>query len=75
MEPSRMRFHAKYVSAAEAGDYYQVSFETEDPSDDATNPPGLDCPYLIIQRQFEIPDGGLCCRGTEGVQHELKVVS
>jgi hypothetical protein len=47
-----MQFHAKYVSAAEAGDYYQVSFETEDPGDDATNPPGLDSPYLIIQRQL-----------------------
>jgi hypothetical protein len=55
-----MRFHAKYVSADDAGDYYQVSFETEDPSDDATDPPGLDSPYLIIQRQFETPDGGRC---------------
>ena len=27
-----MLFHAKYVSAVEAGDYYQVSFETEDPA-------------------------------------------
>jgi hypothetical protein len=60
MEPSLMRFHAKYVSAAEAGDYYQVSFETEDPGDDATDLPGLDSPYLIIQRQFETPDGGRC---------------
>ncbi len=59
MEPSLMRFHAKYVSAAEAGDYYQVSFETEDPGD-AIDPPGLDSPYLIIQRQFETPDGGRC---------------
>ena len=57
---SLTRFHAKYVSAAEAGDYYQVSFETEDPDDDATDPPGLDTPYLIIQRQFERPDGGRC---------------
>jgi hypothetical protein len=56
-----MRFHAKYVSAAEAGDYYQVSFETEDDSsDDATDPPEPDSPYLIIQRQFETPDGGRC---------------
>jgi hypothetical protein len=55
-----MRFHAKYVSAAEAGDYYQVSFETEDPGDDATDSPWLDGPYLIIQRQFETPDGGRC---------------
>ncbi len=55
-----MRFHAKYVSAAEAGDYCQVSFQTEDPGDDATDPPGLDRPYLIVQREFEIPDGGRC---------------
>ena len=60
MEPSLMRFHAKYVAAAEAGDYCQVSFETEDPGDDATDPPELDSPYLIIQRQFETPDGGRC---------------
>ena len=60
MERRLMRFHAKYVSAAEAGDYYQVSFETEDPGDDATDPPGPDSPYLIIQRQFETPDGGRC---------------
>lgn len=60
MEPSLMRFHAKYVSAAEAGDYYQVSFQTEDPSDDAPAPPGLDSPYLIIQRQFETADDGRC---------------
>jgi len=59
-EPSLMRFHAKYVSAAEAGDYYQVSFETDDPGDATTDPPGPDSPYLIIQRQFESPDGGRC---------------
>ena len=55
-----MQFHAKYVSAAEAGDYYQVSFETEDPGNDAPDPPEPDSPYLIIQRQFETPDGGRC---------------
>ncbi len=55
-----MRFHAKYVSASEAGDYYQVSFETEDPGDDTTDRLGPDGPYLIIQRQFESPDGGRC---------------
>jgi len=60
MEPSRMRFHAKYVSAAEAGDYHQVSFDTEDPGDDVTDPPNLDSPYLIIQRQFETMDAGQC---------------
>ena len=60
METSLMKFHAKYVSAAEAGDYYQVSFDAEDPGDDATDSPGVDSPYLIIQRQFETPDGGRC---------------
>jgi hypothetical protein len=60
MEPSLMRFHAKCVSAAEAGDYYQVSFDTEDPGDDVTDPPGLDSRYLVIQRQFETPDDGRC---------------
>jgi hypothetical protein len=60
MESSLMRFHAKYVSAAETGDYYQVSFETEDPGDDVTDPPGLVRPYFIIQRQFETPGDGRC---------------
>jgi hypothetical protein len=55
-----MRFHAKYVSAAEAGDYYQLSLETEGPGDEATDPPGPESPCLIIQRQFETPDGGRC---------------
>jgi hypothetical protein len=55
-----MRFHAKYVSASEAGDYYQVSFDTEDPGEDSTDPRGPDRPYLIIQRQFETLDGGQC---------------
>ena len=58
--PSLMRFHAKYVSASEAGDYYEVSFDTEDPGEDSTDPRGPDRPYLIIQRQFETPDGGQC---------------
>jgi hypothetical protein len=55
-----MRFHAKYVSAAEAGDYYQVSFDAEDPGEESTDSRGPDGPYLIIQRQFETPDGGQC---------------
>ncbi len=55
-----MRFHAKYVSASEAGDYYQVSFDTEDPGEDSTDPREPDRPYLIIQRQFETLDGGQC---------------
>jgi hypothetical protein len=53
-----MRFHAKYVSTSEPGDYCQVSFDTEDPVENSTDPRGQDRPYLIIQRQFETLDGG-----------------
>jgi hypothetical protein len=54
-----MRFRAKYVSASESGDYYQVAFENTDPAGDA-DVDGPDSPYLLIQRQFEDPDGGRC---------------
>jgi len=52
-----MRFRAKYVSASENGDYYQVAFENADPAGDAADAVGPDSPYLLIQRQFEDPDG------------------
>ncbi|TMB70734.1 MAG: hypothetical protein E6J54_13625 [Deltaproteobacteria bacterium] len=55
-----MRFRAKYVSASENGDYYQVTFENTDPAGDAADMDGPDSPYLLIQRQFEDPDGGRC---------------
>ena len=42
-----MKFHANYVSTSVSGDYYQALFEEE-----STQP---DSPYLLIQRQFEIP--------------------
>jgi len=40
----------KHASAAEAGDYYQVSFDDDD------DPDSIDGRYLLIQRQFEFPD-------------------
>ena len=49
-----MRFHANHVSTSVSGDYYQVMFEERE---DSTEP---DSPYLLIQRQFEMPDGGEC---------------
>jgi len=49
-----MQFHANHVSTSVAGDYYQAMFEA---SEDSTDP---DSPYLLIQRQFEMPDGGEC---------------
>ena len=49
-----MQFHANHVSTSVSGDYYQAVFEaSEDTSDPAS-------PYLLIQRQFESPDGGRC---------------
>ena len=46
------KLHAKHVSASEkGGEYFQVMFEEEWESDKA---------YFLIQRQFEMPDGGSC---------------
>ncbi len=55
-----MNLHASYISADEFdGLYFQVSFDTRDPDDDFELPaPGQ--PYLLIQRQFEDEDGGVC---------------
>src|ERR1700730_17920724 len=49
-----MRFQANYVSISVSGDYYQAMFAAEEDTDDP------DSPYLLIQRQFEMPDGGRC---------------
>jgi hypothetical protein len=49
-----MRFQANHISTSVAGDYYQVMFEAEDDSADPASP------YLLIQRQFEMPDAGEC---------------
>lgn len=46
------RFHAKYVSASESGgDYFQVLFKEKKDADKA---------YLLLQRQFEMPNRGHC---------------
>ena len=45
-----MRINLDCVSASEAGDYFQVSFETEHDDDGA---------YVIVQRQFEDPGDDL----------------
>ena len=51
-----MYFHANYVSTSVSadGDYYQAMFEAEQDADD------LDSPYLLIERQFEVPDDNWC---------------
>src|SRR6266581_1004912 len=53
--------HANHVSIAESGgEYFQVSFDSEAPSDDDFDLSGPDHPYLVVQRQFEDDDGGVC---------------
>ena len=46
-----MKIRLDHVSAFESGDYFQVLFEAEEDGDGA---------YVLIQRQFEDHDGGLC---------------
>jgi len=56
-----LRLHANHVSVGESGDeYFQVSFDSEAPSDDDYDLSGPDHPYLVVQRQFEDDDGGVC---------------
>jgi hypothetical protein len=56
-----MKFYAKHVSVGEFDDqYFQVSFNSEPPSEDDMDLSGSDHPYLIVQRQFEDDDGGVC---------------
>jgi hypothetical protein len=50
-----MKIHVGYVSPSEAGDYYQVLFEERDPDSEQDSPDGK---YLLVQRQFEMPDEG-----------------
>ena len=56
-----MRFHAKYVSAGgSGGEYFAVSFDNENPSNDEFELSDDEDLYLIVQRQFEDDDGGVC---------------
>jgi len=51
--PENVReLHCRYVSVSEGGgEYFQVLFGKTQDSDEA---------YLVVQRQFEMPDGGEC---------------
>ena len=55
-----MRFHAPSVSASANGDYYQLWFGPEESDEDEADPYEVKGPYLIVQKQFEMPDGGRC---------------
>jgi hypothetical protein len=56
-----MRFHASDVSVGESCDeYLEVSFDCEPPDVDDFDPSVHDSPDLVVQRQFEDDDGGVC---------------
>jgi len=56
-----LKLHANHVSVGESGgEYFQVSFDSEAPEDDDLDLSGPEHPYLLVQRQFEDDDGGVC---------------
>jgi hypothetical protein len=56
-----LKLQTTYVSVDELdGQYFQVSFRTEEPSADLDLSAPMKPPYLLIQRQFEDNDGGVC---------------
>jgi hypothetical protein len=55
-----LRFHAPVASASASGDYYQLSFGPEESDEAEADPYVVSGPYLIVQRQFEMPDRGRC---------------
>ena len=57
-----MRFHAPSVSASADGDYYQLSFGPLENGEAEDDPYDVRGPYLIVQRQFEMPDQGRCSK-------------
>jgi len=56
-----LRLHASHVSIEESGgEFFQVSFDSEVRSEDDFDLSEPDHPYLLVQRQFEDNDGGVC---------------
>ena len=55
-----MKLQATYVSVGDFdGRYFEVSFDSEDPGADLDLSAPMK-PYLLLQRQFEDYDGGVC---------------
>ena len=55
-----MQLYARYVTVGDFDDqYFQVSFDNEHPAADY-DPNAPIRPYLLLQRQFEDEDGGVC---------------
>jgi hypothetical protein len=56
----RVQFRATSVSASADGDYYQLWLGPTESNEEKADPHELKGPYLIVQRQFEMYDGGQC---------------
>ncbi len=56
----RVQFHAPSVSASADGDYYRLWLGLTESYEENADPHEMKGPYLIVQRQFEMPDGGQC---------------
>ena len=53
-----MRLHANHVSIEESGgEFFQVWFDSEARGEDGLDLSEPDCPYFLVQRQFEDDDG------------------
>jgi len=55
-----MRFYAPSVSSSANGDYYQLWLGPDESEEEEADPYEVKGPYLIIQRQFEMPDRKRC---------------
>jgi hypothetical protein len=54
-----MKLTLDQAHVAESGDYFQALFESADENG----------PYLLVQRQFEDPDGGYCYVETHDMEY------
>jgi hypothetical protein len=57
---SIVQFHAASVSVSADGDYFQLFLGPAESEKEVANPHEVIGPYLIVQRDFEGPDDGLC---------------
>jgi len=56
-----LRLQANHVSIEESGgEFFQISFDSEARDEDDFDLSEPDHPYLLVQRQFEDDDGGVC---------------
>ena len=74
-----MKLHARYVTVSDFdGQHFELSFGNEDPAADY-DPVAPARPYVLLQRQLEDEDGGICYLETHdssryGGHHRLQVV-